>query len=132
MKSFLVIVWAFILAQWAHRWGNDSVAITHVGKEVAMTLGFVLIVSYLIGKIFPRFKLPMITGYMLTGVLFGPSLFELFAPEWGVLTRHALQELSLLNHIALGLIAFTAGGELKISAIRARWKTFFSITKLLY
>lgn len=127
MKSVLVIIWAFLLALWAHQLGDDS-PIPHVGQEMAMTLGFILIVSYLIGNVFPRFKLPMITGYMLTGVLFGPSLFELFAPEWGVVPRRALEELSLLNHIALGLIAFTAGGELKISAIKARWKTYFSIT----
>lgn len=127
MKKVLVIVWAFFLAQWGHRLGGHS-GVPHVGQEIAMTLGFVLIVSYLIGSVFPKFKLPMITGYMLTGVLFGPSLFDLIAPEWGVVTRHALEELSLLNNIALGLIAFTAGGELKISAIRARWKTFFSIT----
>ena len=57
-----------------------------------------------------------------------PSLFRLVAPEWSAVSREALEDLSLLNHIALGLIAFTAGGELKISAIKERWKTFFSIT----
>ncbi|MCA9778213.1 MAG: cation:proton antiporter [Candidatus Eremiobacteraeota bacterium] len=126
MRSVLIIILATSLTLVAHRLRGAGANL--VGQEVAMALGFILIVSYLIGRVFPRAKLPMITGYMLTGVLFGPSLFRLVAPEWSAVSREALEDLSLLNHIALGLIAFTAGGELKISAIRQRWKTFFSIT----
>jgi Kef-type K+ transport system membrane component KefB len=126
MRSVLIIGLATGLTLVAHRIRGTGIDL--VGQEVAMALGFILVVAYLIGTVFPRFKLPMITGYMLTGVLFGPSLFDMIAPEWSALSREALEDLSLLNHIALGLIAFTAGGELKISAIRERWKTFLSIT----
>jgi Kef-type K+ transport system membrane component KefB len=127
MRSVLIIVLATALTLVAHRLRGGA---DLLGQEVAMALGFMLIVSYLVGTVFPRAGLPMITGYMLTGVLFGPSLFDLVAPEWSAVSREALQDLSLLNHIALGLIAFTAGGELKISAIRQRWKTFLSITMI--
>jgi Kef-type K+ transport system membrane component KefB len=125
VRSFGVILLATGLTLFAHRLRGGAEL---VGQEVALALGFILIVSYLIGTVFPRFKLPMITGYMLTGVLFGPSLFKMVAPEWSAMSRAALEDLHVLNHIALGLIAFTAGGELKISAIRARWKSFLSIT----
>lgn len=126
MRSALIVLLATGLTLIAHR--VRGAGAESIGQDDALALGFILIVSYLIGKLFPRVKLPMITGYMLTGVLFGPSLFRMVAPEWSAMSGAALEDLSLLNHIALGLIAFTAGGELKISAIRQRWKSFVSIT----
>ena len=96
MRSVLVVILASGLTLWAHRL-RDGVEL--VGQEVAMALGFILIVSYLIGTVFPRAKLPMITGYMLTGVLFGPSLFDMVAPGWSAVSREALDDLSLLNNI---------------------------------
>lgn len=128
MRASLIIAWACFLIFIAHGLRRNSPHEGLLGQEVAMALGFILVVSYLIGKVFPRIKLPMITGYMLTGVLFGPSLFKLIAPQWVMIPGDALKEVSLLNHIALGLIAFTAGGELKISSIKERWRTLFSIT----
>jgi Kef-type K+ transport system membrane component KefB len=60
--------------------------------------------------------LPKITGFLVVGILAGPSVSELI--PWG-----ALDELRLIEKFALGLIALLAGGELKIQALRPAAKS---------
>ena len=97
-------------------------------EETTMALGFVLIASYLMGTLCPKVKMPMITGYMLSGVFFGPYFLAFIDPSLAVLSHNAIHELELINHVALGLIAFTAGGELKLESIKTRWKALLSVT----
>ncbi|MCA9794244.1 MAG: cation:proton antiporter [Candidatus Eremiobacteraeota bacterium] len=100
----------------------------HPADEAALSLGLVMIASFLIGSRLPQFNLPAITGYMLTGVLLGPSLLEHIFGTFPIVSESGLRDLSLINHIALGLIAFTAGGELKLSELRQGWRSLLSIT----
>lgn len=100
---------------------------------VLLAVGFVVLASYTIGEIAQVFKLPHITGYLVTGVLLGFSLAEtlerlpsvapwLVAPfDTGLLTFGLVGdggELQPLNTLALALICLTAGGELKLEALR--------------
>ena len=52
-----------------------------VGARMALMLGFLLLASYLVGVIGERFKLPRITGYIIAGVVFGPSLVGFLSEE---------------------------------------------------
>lgn len=127
MRSTILLVFiAYLLILGAEIFGAGP----HSSKaeETTMALGFVLIASYLVGTLCPRVKMPMITGYMLAGVFFGPYLLAFIDPSLAVLSQNAIHELELINHVALGLIAFTAGGELKLASIKARWKALLSIT----
>ena len=125
-RTFALILVSYVLLWVAENLGAGP---THSNaEETTMALGFVLIASYLFGSLCPRFKMPMITGYMLAGVLFGPYLLAYIDPSLAVLSHTAIDELELINHVALGLIAFTAGGELRVSAIRQRWKSLLSVT----
>ncbi|HSJ14836.1 MAG TPA: cation:proton antiporter [Longimicrobiales bacterium] len=81
------------------------------GPLAALLLGFVLIGSYLSGFVASRIGLPRVTGYVLFGVLVGP--FAL-----GVLNLETALALRTIDDLALGLIALTAGGELRISSLR--------------
>lgn len=100
---------------------------------VMLAVGFVVLASYTIGEIAQVFKLPHITGYLVTGVVLGFSLAETLekipavAPwlvppfDAGLLTEQLVGdggELKPLNTLALALICLTAGGELKIDALR--------------
>jgi len=126
MRTLGLILVAYLLILGAE---NLSIG-PHISKaeETTMALGFVLIASYLFGTLCPRAKMPMITGYMLAGVFFGPYCLSYISPSLAVLSHGAIHELELINHVALGLIAFTAGGELRLSSIRKRWKTLVSVT----
>ncbi len=90
-----------------------------------LALGFVILASYTFGAFVDVVRLPHITGYLLAGLLFGSSVAELIpeglapAPfDKGVLNREVVGQLSLLNQLAVALIAINAGGELKIEGLR--------------
>lgn len=84
----------------------------------AMALGFVLLVAYFGGLAVAAAGLPTITGYIVVGMVFGPYLLGQLHPGLAVLGPRAVSTLRLLDGVALGLIALSAGGELRWSAVR--------------
>jgi Kef-type K+ transport system membrane component KefB len=100
----------------------DPSATTTPG-QVAVALGALLLVAHLFGRVLQSIELPLITGYLLAGVLLGPYAL-------GVVGLPVKESLGMINSVALGLIALTAGGELSIGLLRARiggvaWITLF-------
>jgi Kef-type K+ transport system membrane component KefB len=109
-----------------HRFSVDNVPFEAQGM---VALGFVILAAFTIGELSEVIKLPHITGYLLTGVVLGPSMAEqlshvlpehwLVAPfDHGIITPAIRDQLGLLDALALALIALTAGGELKIGDLR--------------
>ena len=80
-------------------------------------LGILLITGYLGGELAKKFKLPSLTGYILTGLILGPSLLE-------VISRPMLHTLQPINDFALGLIGLSIGGELKYRFLQKNWEKF--------
>lgn len=75
------------------------------------------------GMLFNRFAkkigLPNVTGYLLAGLLIGPSLWKLIPGSFdGLITDSALSSLGLISTVALGFIAFSIGGEFKWSTLK--------------
>lgn len=56
-------------------------------------------------------KLPKVTGYLLMGIIIGPSMLAL-------LSREAVEGIILINDIALGLIMFNIGAVFEINHIK--------------
>ena len=94
----------------------------NIGDQAALAFGFILLASYVSGLIARRAKLPMITGFLLAGFLFGPNVLGAISPGLRFLTPQILDELSIFNTIALGLIAFSAGGEMKLDEVKKSLK----------
>jgi Kef-type K+ transport system membrane component KefB len=91
----------------------------------SLALGYLLMTGYFAGRIVTRFGLPQLTGYLLIGVLVGPSGLAL-------VSRSMVHNLSLVNGIAIAMIALTGGVELEFSKIKplARsvlWITVFGV-----
>lgn len=82
-------------------------------SDTTLVLGFLIVIAYFSGRLAARFHLPRITGYILMGVLCGPWVLKF-------VTQTHLKELILIDEIALGLIAFTAGAELNIGRLKKR------------
>ena len=76
------------------------------------SVGMVLLLGLLGGKVAHRFRVPRITGYMLTGLLLGPSMLSFISSE-------TLNNIHVLNEIALGLILSAIGGEFQLARIRS-------------
>lgn len=85
-----------------------------------LALGFLLVTSFIAGKIVNGFGLPRITGYILFGMLAGPSLL-------GLVTRTDLAQLRLIDDIAISLIALSAGAELRLRELRPRMRSILTI-----
>lgn len=79
-------------------------------------LGIIMLSGYAAGNLVKKIKFPAVTGYILIGILVGPFGLQLIT-SWHV------EDLQLLNGLALSLIALTAGGEIKISGLKQNLKS---------
>jgi Kef-type K+ transport system membrane component KefB len=89
-------------------------------QSTSLALGFILIFAYLAGNNLKRLSLPQITGFIIAGIVCGPFILN-FVSESNV------NDLQLLDGLALSLIALTAGGEMKIKKLKKQLKTIASI-----
>ncbi|MCF0134917.1 MAG: cation:proton antiporter [Lachnospiraceae bacterium] len=60
------------------------------------------------GRLVKQIKLPNVTGYLIAGLLIGPSVLNLISAE-------AIEGFTVVSNAALGFIAFSIGNEFKIS-----------------
>ena len=81
-------------------------------------LGIALMAGLLGAKTSERFKIPMVVGYILAGVVFGDSGFKIVSAE----------STKLLTDIALGFIGFGIGSQLKYSTLRKLGRSIVAIS----
>ena len=77
---------------------------------------FIALAAYQIGHLATRFHLPLITGYLVAGILAGPFIFQ-FMETLNV------EALRFLDETALAFIAFAAGSEMALDELRGRYKS---------
>ncbi len=85
----------------------------------------IIAASRLMGWLFSRVGQPSVVGEMAAGILLGPSLFGLLAPDVFALVFPAssLGVLKLLSQIGVCLFMFTVGMELNVSHVRKKAQT---------
>ena len=86
-----------------------------------MGVGMVILLGLLGGKLSHRVKVPKVTGYMIIGLLFGPSVL-------GLISDSTLADIYMVNDIALGLILFAIGGEIELHHLTAMGKKVILIS----
>ena len=82
---------------------------------------WVVIASNQVAKFFQKIKLPLITGFLLSGILIGPFGLKL-------IEINSLEKLHFVNNTSLAFIAFVAGSELYLKEIRNSLKSIISNT----
>ncbi|MCB9625889.1 MAG: cation:proton antiporter [Sandaracinaceae bacterium] len=132
LRQFFIVVALVMLLVFLHRWAGTT-SFGDLDPTAMLALGFVVLGSYTIGALAEIVRLPHITGYLLAGLFFGPSVAHALAPAlaallgaespWppfdrGILNQSVVQQLSLFDTLAIALIAISAGGELKLAALR--------------
>ena len=100
---------------------SESIPIFDITLHYLAPVGAVMLLGLLGGKLARKFNLPKVTGYLLTGLVIGPSVLHL-------LTDTVVQSLSIINDIALGLIMFAIGGVFEIHHIRSVGKKVLWLT----
>ena len=88
--------------------------------ETLLSFGFMILAAYTVGEVASAFRLPKIVGYMMAGILFGPSLL-------GIVSKLATIQLAAVSKLAIALIAFLAGAELEWAEVRRRGVTILKI-----
>lgn len=89
-------------------------------------LGFLVVAGTVAGQVAAFVRLPRITGYLVAGLLSGPHGFALFDAS-------AVKDLSLVNGLALALIALLAGAEITTGVLARTWKSVLvsSVSQML-
>lgn len=84
-------------------------------------LGIITLASREIGALFRRGGLPLISGFLLCGVVAGPDVL-------GVVSEEAVERLRFVDQMALAFIGFAAGAELYLKEFRDRIRPILWVT----
>ena len=90
-------------------------------------VGLLLLLSYAGGKLANKFNFPRVTGYLVAGILLGPSVSGIFP---ATVVR---EDLAIVTQLALAVIAFSVGGSLHLGQLKSLgrqilWTTFTEAT----
>lgn len=77
---------------------------------------FIVLAARQIGDWFSNLNLPLISGYLLAGIIAGPFVLKFITPN-------IIEDLRFLDEVSLAFIAFAAGSELNPAEIRTRLKS---------
>ena len=83
----------------------------HYEPNILAIIGMIIAVSFLGSKAFQRIGIPQVVGFILIGVVLGPSLLNVVPLELG-------NQLVIISEIALGLIGFDIGSHLLFGDLR--------------
>lgn len=73
-----------------------------------LDLAIMIFAGMFCGRMAKHIHLPNVTGYLVAGLLIGPSVLGLLSGEF-------LEATSIISDVALGFIAFSIGNEFKLS-----------------
>jgi Kef-type K+ transport system membrane component KefB len=91
------------------------------GSWPLLAFGFLILAAYSVGELATSFHLPKIVGYLSAGVIFGPHLL-------GAVDKVGTALLSPVSDLAVALIAFLAGAELRWDEVKERGVLLLKIT----
>ena len=107
----------------------------------ALSIGFLMLGAWLTGRLFAGIKLPRISGYLLFGMLVGPSLWALGAESLlpavvleklqrgtPLISSAQVIDLRFIKYLAISLIAITAGGEIHLDWLLKQGKRIAALT----
>jgi len=88
--------------------------------DTFILIGLTLFLGTWSGKVIQRFKIPQVTAYLIVGVFLGRSVLNIWTPE-------RVEAFTPFVQLALGLIGFMIGSELKLDLFRKRGRSIYSI-----
>lgn len=92
---------------------SESIPFPDITLHYLAPVGAVILLGVLGGRLAKYARLPKVSGYLVAGIIIGPSVLNLIPSS-------VVSSLSLINDIALGLIMFAMGGVFEIHHIRGR------------
>ena len=95
-----------------------------------LCIAIALFVGLLSSRVMKLLRLPNVTGYLISGIIFGPYVLGQFIGGWNVdpSSTTNINAIGWISEIALGFIAFTIGCSFKASSLKAVGKRVVIIT----
>ncbi len=97
--------------------------------QFILCIGSMLIAARLVGEFFRKFKMPLVVGELIAGVLLGPTLLGNYLPDaskyFFVSTGSVGIALNSLTTISVIMLLFVAGMEVELSIIRQQGAVAF-------
>jgi Kef-type K+ transport system membrane component KefB len=120
---------------------NVSLLLTLYENKIFI-LGIMVLLALVGGKLIERLNFPKVTGYIVMGILIGPSLSSLIFSEevivWinehlgieyeGLISSHMVHAFQIIRQVAIGFIGYTIGLELKLRKLKKTGKQVTVIT----
>lgn len=130
MRQIVILAALLLLAALSTELGERVQAQVDVDAKTLTATGFILLAAYAFGELLRRLRLPALLGYLVAGMLFGPSLAELVlgSRELAPISDAGLQGLKLVNMLAIGVIGTMGGGEIKLEELRESFRKIAAIT----
>ena len=94
-----------------------------LNQDLFIAASGLLLLGFVFGRLGKYVHLPRVTGYIIAGILMGPSLLKIFSEE-------SLAYLEFIPQLALGLIALVFGAGLSFSLIKRLGARLVIITVL--
>lgn len=91
--------------------------------DILTLVGLSIVAAFLTGQLFRKIKIPQVVGFIIAGLLLGPSFLNLLPDELNA-------GLTFVSEIALGLIGFDIGGHLHFAELRKLGKSILFIVVL--
>lgn len=79
--------------------------------DILFFVGIAIICGFIGGRFSNRLKFPAVVGYLVAGLILGPSFLN-------ILDLPLLDNLGVFNDVALGLVAFVIGSEMRLGILR--------------
>lgn len=94
-----------------------------------LCIALALVVGLLSSRLMKLIHLPNVTGYLISGIIFGPYVLGRFF-GWNVIDNSPtnINAISWISDIALGFIAFSIGSSFKLSVLKQVGKKVILIT----
>ena len=90
--------------------------------DIYMFLSFLsitLLTGFILGKLAELIKIPEITGYIIAGILLGPSVFNIISVE-------TVGSFDVMTNFVLGIIAYQIGTELWLPKVKKSGKSIIT------
>lgn len=90
----------------------------------------IILVSQLVGRLAQRLGQPQVVGEMIAGVMLGPSLFGLLAPQLqqALFPKATMGTLYVMAQLGVGLYMFLVGLEFRAEHFRQRARSAVSVS----
>ncbi len=89
-------------------------------SATTITLGFIILGAFFVSKLAEQAALPLLTGYILFGILAGPAALN-------IIEQVRIAEFSIINTLAFAYIALSVGAEIELDFLKKQGRKILGI-----